>query len=121
MGAETIARPVGARPSSEFEVTTYQLRRSLCRRQCGTEQKRQVPVYAAAQMFRIQLYRLVAARFAMSRILEIQVMLETIAVVLLILWALGLVSSYTMGGFIHLLLVAALVVIVVRVIQGRRV
>jgi hypothetical protein len=48
-------------------------------------------------------------------------MLETIAVVLLILWALGLVSSYTMGGFIHILLVLALVVIVIRVIQGRRV
>jgi hypothetical protein len=48
-------------------------------------------------------------------------MLETIAVVLLILWALGLVSSYTMGGFIHVLLVLALVVIVIRVIQGRRV
>jgi len=48
-------------------------------------------------------------------------MLETIAVILLVLWALGLVSSVTMGGFIHLLLLAALVVLVVRVIQGRRV
>jgi hypothetical protein len=48
-------------------------------------------------------------------------MLETIAVILLILWILGLVSSYTMGGFIHVLLVIALVVIVLRVIQGRRV
>ena len=48
-------------------------------------------------------------------------MLETIAVVLLILWVLGLVSSYTMGGFIHILLVIALVVIVLRVIQGRKV
>jgi len=47
-------------------------------------------------------------------------MLETIAVVLLILWALGLVSSYTMGGFIHILLVVALVIIVIRVIQRRR-
>ena len=47
-------------------------------------------------------------------------MLETVAVVLLILWALGLVSSYTMGGFIHLLLVLALVVIVIRFLQGRR-
>jgi hypothetical protein len=47
-------------------------------------------------------------------------MLETIIVVLLILWVLGLVSSYTMGGFIHLLLVIALIVIVLRVIQGRR-
>jgi hypothetical protein len=47
-------------------------------------------------------------------------MLWTIAVVLLLLWALGLVSSTTMGGFIHLLLIAALVVVLVRVIQGRR-
>ncbi|HKZ08315.1 MAG TPA: lmo0937 family membrane protein [Methylomirabilota bacterium] len=47
-------------------------------------------------------------------------MLETIAVVLLLLWALGLVTSYTVSGFIHILLVAAVVVILVRVIQGRR-
>lgn len=46
-------------------------------------------------------------------------MLETIAVILIILWLLGLVSSYTMGGFIHILLVIALVVVVIRVIQGR--
>ena len=48
-------------------------------------------------------------------------MLETIAVVLIILWLLGLVSSYTMGGFIHILLVIAIIVIVLRVIQGRKV
>ena len=48
-------------------------------------------------------------------------MLETIAVVLLILWALGLVTSYSMGGFIHVLLVVAIVVVLIRVIQGRRV
>ncbi len=47
-------------------------------------------------------------------------MLETIIVLLILLWALGLVSSYTMGGFIHLLLVVALVIFVVRLIQGRR-
>jgi Family of unknown function (DUF5670) len=47
-------------------------------------------------------------------------MLWTIAVILIVLWALGLVSSYTMGGFIHILLVIALVVIVINVIQGRR-
>jgi hypothetical protein len=46
-------------------------------------------------------------------------MLETIIVVLLLLWILGLVSSYTLGGFIHLLLVIALVVLVLRIIQGR--
>ena len=46
-------------------------------------------------------------------------MLYTIAVVLLILWLLGLVSSYTIGGFIHILLVLAIVVILIRVISGR--
>ena len=48
-------------------------------------------------------------------------MLYTIAVVLLIMWALGLVSSYTMGGFIHLLLVVALVMVLVNFIQGRKI
>ncbi|WP_152663087.1 lmo0937 family membrane protein [Arsukibacterium ikkense] len=48
-------------------------------------------------------------------------MLETIIVLLIILWALGLVSSYTMGGFIHILLVVALVVVAVRLIRGRRI
>lgn len=48
-------------------------------------------------------------------------MLWTIAVVLLVLWVLGLVSSYTMGGFIHVLLVVAIVVVLVNVIQGRKV
>jgi hypothetical protein len=47
-------------------------------------------------------------------------MLWTIAVILLVLWALGLVSAYTMGGFIHILLVLAIIVVLVRVIQGRR-
>lgn len=49
------------------------------------------------------------------------VMLWTIAVVLIILWLLGFVSSYTMGGFIHILLVIAVIVIVIRLIQGRKV
>lgn len=48
-------------------------------------------------------------------------MLWTIAVVLIVLWMLGLVASYTMGGLIHLLLVIAVVVVLLRVIQGRRV
>ncbi|MFT3710412.1 MAG: lmo0937 family membrane protein [Archangium sp.] len=48
-------------------------------------------------------------------------MLWTIAVVLLVLWALGLVTAYTMHGFIHLLLVAAVVMVLVRVIQGRKI
>lgn len=47
-------------------------------------------------------------------------MLYTIAVVLLVLWLLGLVSSYTIGGFIHILLVIAIVVVLVRIISGRR-
>jgi hypothetical protein len=48
-------------------------------------------------------------------------MLWTIAVILVVLWALGLVTSYTLGGFVHLLLVVAIVVIVIQVIQGRRI
>lgn len=48
-------------------------------------------------------------------------MLWTLAVILLVLWALGLVTSYSMGGFIHILLVAAIVLALVRVIQGRAV
>jgi hypothetical protein len=47
-------------------------------------------------------------------------MLWTVGIVLLVLWALGLVTSTTMGGFVHLLLVAAVVVVLIRVIQGRR-
>jgi hypothetical protein len=48
-------------------------------------------------------------------------MLWTIFVILLVLWLLGLVSGYTMGGFVHILLVIAVIVVVVRLIQGRRV
>jgi hypothetical protein len=48
-------------------------------------------------------------------------MLETIAIILLILWLLGLVSSHTIGGFIHILLVLAIIVVLIRVIQGRKV
>lgn len=47
-------------------------------------------------------------------------MLETIAIILVVLWLLGFVSSYTMGGFIHILLVIAVVVVLVRLIRGRR-
>lgn len=47
-------------------------------------------------------------------------MIETLAVVLILLWVLGLVTSYTLGGFIHLLLVIALAAMLVRIIQGRR-
>ena len=51
--------------------------------------------------------------------IEEKKMLETIAVILVVLWLLGLVTSYTMGGLIHGLLVIAIVVILIRVIQGR--
>ncbi|MGA3245000.1 MAG: lmo0937 family membrane protein [Bacteroidota bacterium] len=47
-------------------------------------------------------------------------MLYTIAVILVVLWVLGLLASYTMGGFVHLLLVIAIIVVLLRVIQGRR-
>lgn len=48
------------------------------------------------------------------------IMLETIAVILLVLWLLGMVTSYTIGGFIHILLVVAIIMVLLRVIQGRR-
>jgi len=48
-------------------------------------------------------------------------MLMTIAIILLVLWAFGLLTSYTMGGFIHILIVVAIIIVLVRVIQGRRV
>jgi hypothetical protein len=48
-------------------------------------------------------------------------MLQTIVVLLVVLWLLGMVTSYTMGGFIHILLVVAVIVVLVRVIQGRRI
>lgn len=47
-------------------------------------------------------------------------MLQTLAIILIVLWLLGLVTAYTMGGLIHILLVIAIVVILLRVIQGRR-
>jgi len=48
-------------------------------------------------------------------------MLWTIALTLLVLWALGLITSYTIGGFIHVLLVLAVITVLIRVIQGRRI
>jgi hypothetical protein len=48
-------------------------------------------------------------------------MLWTVAVILIVLWALGLVSSYTIGGFIHILLVVAVIVVLLNIIRGRRV
>jgi hypothetical protein len=58
---------------------------------------------------------------ARTRAAEEDIMLWTIAILLLVLWALGLVTSYTLGGFIHILIVAAVVLVLVRLIQGRRV
>jgi hypothetical protein len=49
------------------------------------------------------------------------IMLWTIAVIMLVLWLLGLITSYTMGGFVHVLLVIAIVIVLLRVIRGRRV
>jgi len=51
----------------------------------------------------------------------IKTMLWTIAIILLVLWALGMATAYTVGGFIHILLVLAVVALVIQVIQGRRV
>jgi hypothetical protein len=47
-------------------------------------------------------------------------LLWTVAIILVILWALGLVTSYTLGGFVHVLLVLAIIIVLIRVIQGRR-
>src|SRR4029079_17845033 len=58
--------------------------------------------------------------FGPSMLKEQSIMIYTIAVVLIILWLLGLVTSYTMGGFIHILLVIALIMIVVNLLSGRR-
>jgi hypothetical protein len=57
--------------------------------------------------------------FSLKRPQKEPQMLQTIAILLLIFWALGLVSSYTLGGFIHILLVIAIVMLLVRLIQGR--
>jgi uncharacterized membrane protein YqjE len=77
-------------------------------------------VFDAGQITAVKANTVVKSRFAVSRKPEFLVMLGIIALVLLILWALALAFSYTMGGFIHVLPVLALVVIVIRVIQGRR-
>jgi hypothetical protein len=58
--------------------------------------------------------------FTQSEIRSVKQMLWTIAVILLIMWALGMVTAYTLSGLIHVLLVVALVIVLVRVIQGRR-
>lgn len=55
-----------------------------------------------------------------TNLMGVKNMLETLVVILIVLWLVGLLSSYTMGGLIHLLLVIAVIVIVIRLIQGRR-
>ena len=69
--------------------------------------------YCGRRFERVALKRMV--RFFRRR----DAMLYTIAVILLILWLLGMVTSYTLGGFIHLLLILAIAVVLIRVIQGR--
>ncbi len=59
--------------------------------------------------------------FRLTKYLNLLPMLYTIAVVLIILWLLGLVTSYTIGGFIHILLVIAVIMILVRLIQGKNI
>jgi hypothetical protein len=61
-----------------------------------------------------------SSREATNDLTERNLMLWTIFVILLVLWLLGLVSSYTMGGFIHILLVIAIVVLIIQLISGRR-
>jgi hypothetical protein len=61
-----------------------------------------------------------ASRATRTSLREEEVMLWTIAVILAVLWLLGMVSSYTMGGFVHLLLLLAVVVVLINLIQGRR-
>jgi hypothetical protein len=92
-------------------VSTFQTARVRCgdfsRSACRLEGDEQQAVCGSAQ------------RRAAEPIRSID-MLWTIAVILIVLWLLGLVSSYTLGGFIHILLVLAIVVILVNLIQGRR-
>ena len=71
-------------------------------------------------------YKKTASRFGQDQVVEVDLkgrgnILWTIFVVLLVLWLLGLVSSYTLGGYIHILLLVAIAVVLIRVIQGRKV
>jgi len=68
----------------------------------------------------VNLYSRPGAYCLSWRMKKVNLMLYTVAVVLLILWLLGLVTSYTLGGFIHILLVVALVMVLINIISGRR-
>jgi hypothetical protein len=76
-------------------------------------------MYASVQIDKAAIRILDATAKSPSNIIEDAIMLYTIAVVLIILWLLGLVTSYTIGGFIHILLVVAVIMILVRLISGR--
>jgi len=78
-----------------------------------------VPVYRSDLVDRGKAYGLLHHGSTRINVKRGIVMLYTVAVVLLILWLLGLVTSYTMGGFIHVLLVVAIVMVLLRVINGR--
>jgi hypothetical protein len=76
--------------------------------------------FPAGQERKAWIYRQIAGSAEQTPFSGDPTMLQTIAIILIILWLLGLVSSYTMGGFIHILLVIAIVVILLRIFQGRR-
>jgi hypothetical protein len=97
----------GGVPLRGFKVTPHVSRRRACKRRTP-QQLDQGEVDAST------------ARHLMRNKKEIN-MLWTIAILLLVLWGLGLVTSYTLGGFIHILIVAAVVLVLVRLIQGRRI
>jgi hypothetical protein len=80
---------------------------------CSTGTELLFRIKIAAQTASTEFYRKSGRRKTMD-------LLYTIGIVLLVLWVLGLVTSYTIGGFIHILLVLAIIVILIRVIQGRR-
>src|SRR5262245_61090822 len=87
----------------------------------GCSSERQfVQVTQGQAAFWLEPYREPVARRLLDRLAGEVAMLWTIAVILAVLWLLGVVSSYTFGGFLHLLLLLALVVVLINVIQGRR-
>ncbi len=104
------------------ELFSFGLTRAIFFAMCGTEQS------VGAGIGNIRLLNNLPGQLEPSTLLvsfdlsdlRSVTMLYTIAVVLLILWLLGLVTSYTLGGFIHILLVVAIVVILLRVISGRK-
>jgi NADH:ubiquinone oxidoreductase subunit 3 (subunit A) len=82
----------------------------------GASLRSYAPVYPY-QCFAVNGHRRASTQYYIR---SVENMLWTIAVILFVLWALGLATAYTMSGFIHILLVLAIVVVLIRVIQGRR-